>query len=66
MKSPTIAIAVLVLSGCPETVYQKCVKRGEAYYKEIGSYPTLSDGREASKVIGEMCVNAPDTAFSPP
>ena len=32
-----------------------CEKRGVAYYKEIGSYPSLSDGRSADVKIGQVC-----------
>jgi hypothetical protein len=39
--------------------YAACVDRGVAYFKEIGSYPTLSSepnrGRQASIVAGEHC-----------
>ena len=38
---------------------QACIKRGIAYFKEIGSYPTLSSppntGRLAADVAGERC-----------
>jgi hypothetical protein len=36
-----------------------CVSKGIAYYKEIGSYPTLSDGRDAQTVVLEKCANSP-------
>lgn len=32
-----------------------CVERGVTYYREIGSYPTLSDGRDARRVAEERC-----------
>ena len=32
-----------------------CVADGVAYFKEIGSYPTLSDGRNAEEVASERC-----------
>lgn len=32
-----------------------CIQRGIAYYKEIGSYPRLSDGRLADGVAVERC-----------
>lgn len=35
--------------------YATCVELGNAYYKEIGSWPLLSDGREASTTVREMC-----------
>lgn len=43
-----------------------CTKRGIAYFKEIGSYPTLSSapnrGRSADEVAAERC-NRTLTAF---
>ena len=39
-----------------------CYQRGVAYYKEIGSYPTLSDGRSAELVVRDRCDRA-NTAF---
>lgn len=43
-----------------------CVKRGIAYFKEIGSYPTLKSapnaGRSADDVALERCVRT-TTAF---
>ena len=39
-----------------------CVQRGIAYYKEIGSYPKLSDGRLASEVVADRCART-TTAF---
>jgi hypothetical protein len=39
-----------------------CYRRGVAYFKEIGSYPTLSDGRAAKLVASERC-NRSTTAF---
>ena len=41
---------------------EECVRRGEAYFREIGSYPTLSDGRSAQTVARERC-NRTTTAF---
>jgi hypothetical protein len=37
-------------SGVPD-----CVSRGISYFREIGSYPTLSDGRDAVTVATERC-----------
>lgn len=41
---------------------KKCIERGVAYFKEIGSFPTLSDGRSALKVAQERCQRT-TTAF---
>lgn len=32
-----------------------CIQRGIAYFKEIGSWPKLSDGRDAAEVAAERC-----------
>jgi hypothetical protein len=47
--------------GSSDTV-QSCVSRGIAYFQEIGSYPSLSDGRSAIGVASERC-NRTTTAF---
>ncbi|RYD86049.1 MAG: hypothetical protein EOP84_00310 [Verrucomicrobiaceae bacterium] len=39
----------------PQSPHAACVKRGVEYFKEIGSYPRLSDGRDAAKVADERC-----------
>lgn len=60
----------LVLTACVsrgadgETAVRECIANGVAYFKEIGSYPTLSDGRDAEAVAAERCRRAP-TAFPP-
>lgn len=38
-----------------ELKVQACQLKGMAYFKEIGSYPYLSDGRDAAKVAKERC-----------
>jgi hypothetical protein len=40
-----------------------CVERGRAYFTEIGSFPKLSDGRDAMEVARECCERTPFTAF---
>lgn len=37
----------------PEVV--RCADRGVRYFKEIGSYPYLTDGRDAMTVSRERC-----------
>lgn len=37
------------------TRYSSCEQRGIAYFKEIGSYPKLSDGRNAKDVVKARC-----------
>ncbi|MFW5440564.1 MAG: hypothetical protein ACKE5M_07745 [Methylophilaceae bacterium] len=57
------------LSGCGgdnSAAIESCVSRGVSYFKEIGSYPTLSStpnaGRSAEAVARERC-NRTTTAF---
>lgn len=47
-------------SGCgsEKEELEACYRKGITYYREIGSYPTLSDGRDANRLIGEMCANS--------
>jgi hypothetical protein len=64
------AIGTLTLFGCGKSSVggevDSCVNRGVAYFKEIGSYPTLSSapntGRLAEDVARERC-NRTTTAF---
>ena len=63
-------MAFLGLAGCgksgPDPRIAACVERGVTYFKEIGSYPTLSSapdtGRRAEDVARERC-NRTTTAF---
>lgn len=48
-------LAVLAAASSCKSKVEKCTERGVAYFKEIGSYPTLSDGRDAEKVAEERC-----------
>jgi hypothetical protein len=51
-----IALSLLIgPSGTNSTDVSGCVSRGIAYFKEIGSYPNLSDGRVATVVAKERC-----------
>lgn len=62
------AISMLLLVGCSGKAEEvnACVERGVEYFKEIGSYPTLSsapnEGRNAEDVARERC-NRTTTAF---
>lgn len=47
--------ALINPSGPSSADVEACVKRGEAYFKEVGSYPTLSDGRNATEVARTRC-----------
>lgn len=44
--------------GCSPDAEKECVTRGTAYYREIGSYPTLTDGRSADDVVKARCGRA--------
>jgi hypothetical protein len=43
----------------PATTHAECVQRGIAYFREIGSWPTLmappNRGRSAAEVVAERC-----------
>lgn len=41
--------------GYRDEEHEACVGRGIAYFKEIDSYPRLSDGRLAKQVAEERC-----------
>lgn len=61
-------VIMLGMSGCggPDPKVEACVERGIAYFKEIGSYPTLDSppnkGRSAESVARQRCNRTP-TAF---
>ena len=42
----------------PETQRERCNRLGVQYYKDIGSFPILSDGRNARDVVKEHCRNS--------
>jgi hypothetical protein len=67
----TVVLATLMMVSCGDSsnnnaAVEQCVARGIAYFKEIGSYPTLSSapnaGRSADEVARERC-NRTTTAF---
>ena len=41
------------------TSLNNCIARGIDYYREIGSYPYLTDGRKAESVARERCGRTP-------
>lgn len=53
-------ITAHLLTGCrsEKEELEACYRKGITYYREIGSYPTLSDGRVANEVIGGRCANS--------
>ena len=42
-------------SNSDQSSIRECQRRGVAYFKEIGSYPLLSDGRLAAEVAADRC-----------
>ena len=63
------ALVLITFSACtskPDPEVEACVSRGVQYFKEIGSYPTLSSypdsGRQAEDVARERC-NRSTAAF---
>ena len=61
-----ILLILLTLAGCGGNEVEGCTSRGVAYFKEIGSYPTLTSslyaGRSAEEVARERC-NRTTSAF---
>lgn len=55
MKKIIFLVLLAGLVGCGENKYDKCVSKGIQYFKDIESYPNLSDGRNAEKVAEERC-----------
>lgn len=53
-------VSLLGLSACSseKEELEACYRKGITYYREIGSYPSLSDGRDANTVIGERCARS--------
>lgn len=58
MKIVIFTVSALIL-GCSKEpgVTSQCVEKGIKYYKEIGSYPNLSDGRSAEVAAQDKCLN---------
>ncbi|WP_423907773.1 hypothetical protein [Candidatus Spongiihabitans sp.] len=54
-----LLIGMAVLTSCGNRKFDSCVNKGVAYFKEIGSYPTLhtypNTGRHAKTVATERC-----------
>ena len=55
-----LMIAPLLLTGCGDGESDRqaladCYYNGVQYYKDIGSYPRLSDGRNAEEVALQKC-----------
>ncbi len=59
--------AVIVLGVVFAILYglssvRSCEDKGEDYFKELGSWPQLGDGRNAASVVRERCARS-QTAF---
>lgn len=50
-----VAAAILNHLGVLPDKERDCRERGETYFKDIGSWPRLSDGRWAIDVAKERC-----------
>ncbi len=51
---------LIILSSCSNEpgAGTICVNKGIQYYKDIGSYPRLSDGKLADIAAQEKCLNS--------
>ena len=71
MATRILALLLITSAACSssgaddQAALDRCVSNGVAYFKEIGSYPTLSDGREAEDVAIDRCSRT-TTAFPDP
>lgn len=67
MRTSAVIGMALSLAGCTGqqsswSAVSDCTQRGIAYFKEIESWPTLTDGRDAASVAAERCSRT-TTAF---
>lgn len=53
-------LAIVYATCSTETDFDRCVARGEKYFREIGSWPNLSDGRSAHGVAIDRCDRTAD------
>lgn len=56
-NSIRLFLTLLFLLSCDNKNYETCVSKGINYFKDIGSFPTLSDGRNAKKIAEQRCLN---------
>ncbi len=69
MKKLLILGLIVMTTGCSshavdrDTQIKECTAKGVRYFKEIGSFPTLSNGRDATKEAKARCTRQPVTAF---
>ncbi|MCL6729185.1 zinc ribbon domain-containing protein [Sphingomonas hankyongi] len=64
VREEATRVVTTTVSSNPSISSEECERRGVDYYKEIGAYPTLSDGRVAEDVAIERCGRT-TTAFGP-
>jgi len=59
-----LILLLIAFLGCSKnnSEVDACISRGIAYYKDIGSYPTLSNGEDAATKVKTRC-NRTTTAF---
>ncbi len=53
--APPVAPPATVAVPAGPSPVEACVERGMAYFSSLGSYPKLSDGRDAIEVARERC-----------
>ncbi len=59
---PVIIVALVIGIVVALSNVRSCEDKGEAYFKDLGSWPRLSDGRDAEAVVKERCARS-DSAF---
>ncbi len=56
-----IAIAIVLagasLAACGQKGGRSCIDKGRDFMIDNGSWPTMSDGRDARSVVAERCLN---------
>lgn len=50
-----VIVVAIAIGANVKSDKDKCIDRGIAYFKDIGSWPTLSSGRDAETVAQERC-----------
>jgi hypothetical protein len=56
-RQPESGSASKISQSSTTSEFATCLRSGENYFKEIGSWPKLSDGRLASRVAEDRCRN---------
>ncbi len=61
--SIVVAIVIFALMWFGDDSVERCRERGEAYMRDIGSWPLLTNGQDARDNVRLRCERKPDTAF---